>query len=106
MSNPCLGSGIGVPRFSISQVSTLGASFAEDLDAYRAAGIDAIGIWEMKLADDSLERFRASGRGAAGPVPGVPSVHPRPLLPGPDDPRERVAAILASLERLQPFGPT
>ena len=26
-----------------------------------AAGADGIGIWEMKLGDDSLERFRASG---------------------------------------------
>jgi sugar phosphate isomerase/epimerase len=60
----------------------------------------------MKLADDSLERFRTSGLGAASAVPAVPSVLPLPLLPGPDDPRERVDAILASLERLQPFEPT
>jgi sugar phosphate isomerase/epimerase len=59
----------------------------------------------MKLEDDSLERFRESGLGAASAVPAVPSVHPLPLLPGPDDPRERVASILASLERLAPFGP-
>jgi len=60
----------------------------------------------MKLADDSLERFRSSGLGAASAVPDIPSVHPLPLLPGPADPRERVDAILASLERLQPFEPT
>jgi sugar phosphate isomerase/epimerase len=68
--------------------------------------VDAIGIWEMKLADDSLERFRASGLGAASAVPEIPSVHPLPLLPGPEDPRERIDAILASLERLRPFEPT
>jgi sugar phosphate isomerase/epimerase len=39
-------------------------------------------------------------------VPLVPSIQPLPLLPGPEDPRERVDAILASLERLQPFGPS
>jgi sugar phosphate isomerase/epimerase len=39
-------------------------------------------------------------------VPQVPSVHPLPLLPGPDDPRERVDAILASLHRLAEFDPT
>jgi sugar phosphate isomerase/epimerase len=93
------------PRFSISQVSTLTASFAEDLDAYRDAGVDGIGIWEMKLEHDSLDRFRASGLGAASAVPAIPSVHPLPLMEGPADPRERVEAILQSLERLRPFGP-
>jgi sugar phosphate isomerase/epimerase len=73
---------------------------------YADAGIDAIGIWEMKLDDDSLEQFAASGLGAASAVPQVPSVHPLPLLPGPDDPRERVDAILRSLHVLAPFGPT
>jgi sugar phosphate isomerase/epimerase len=93
------------PRFSISQVSTLPASFADDLDAYRAAGVDGIGIWELKLDDESLDRFRAGGLGAATAVPAIPSIHPLPLLPGPEDPRERIDAILASLERLQQFQP-
>lgn len=60
----------------------------------------------MKLAEDSLERFARSGLGAASAVPEIPSIHPLPLLPGPADPRERVDAILQSLERLEPFGPT
>ena len=68
--------------------------------------MDGIGIWEMKLADDSLERFAASGLGAATAVPATPSIHPLPLLPGPDDPRERIDALLRSLHRLAPFGPT
>jgi sugar phosphate isomerase/epimerase len=97
---------IGVPRFSISQVSTLGASFAADLAAYAEAGIDGIGIWELKLADDSLERFEESGLGAATAVPQVPSIHPLPLLPGPAEPRERIDALLASLHRLAPFTPS
>jgi sugar phosphate isomerase/epimerase len=97
---------IGVPRFSISQVSTLGASFAADLAAYAEAGIDGIGIWELKLADDSLERFEESGLGAATAVPQVPSIHPLPLLPGPAEPRERIDALLASLHRLAPFNPS
>ena len=87
-------------------MSTLAASFAQDLDAYRRAGVDGIGIWELKLDDDSLEQFRGSGLGAASAVPAVPSVHPLPLLPGPSDPRERIDAILGSLHRLQPFGPS
>jgi len=59
----------------------------------------------MKLADDSLERFQASGLGAATAVPQIPSIHPLPLLPGPDNPRERIDAILRSLHRLAPYAP-
>ena len=40
-------------KLSLSEISTVGASFAEDVEAYAAAGFDAIGIWEFKLpADD------------------------------------------------------
>jgi sugar phosphate isomerase/epimerase len=93
------------PRFSISQVSTLAASFADDVRAYTAAGVDGIGIWELKLGDGSLEEFRASGLGSANAVPAVPSVHPLPLLPGPDTVRERIDALLRSLEVLAPYEP-
>jgi sugar phosphate isomerase/epimerase len=87
-------------------VSTVGASFAADLQAYAAAGVDGIGIWEMKLDEASLEQFRASGLGAASAVPAIPSIHPLPLLPGPDDPRERIDSLLRSLHVLAPFEPT
>jgi sugar phosphate isomerase/epimerase len=93
------------PRFSISQVSTLTASFADDLRVYAAAGVDGIGVWEIKLMDGSLAEFRASGLGSATAVPAVPSVHPLPLLPGPDTVRERVDALLRSLEVLAPYEP-
>jgi sugar phosphate isomerase/epimerase len=92
-------------RLSISQITTVAQSFGDDLDAYRAAGADGIGIWEMKLDDDSLERFRASGLDAAAAVPAVPSILPLPLMPGPSDPAERVEAICAGIERLAPFEP-
>jgi sugar phosphate isomerase/epimerase len=39
-------------------------------------------------------------------VPDVPSIQPLPLLPGPAEPRDRIDAFLASLERLAPFEPT
>jgi sugar phosphate isomerase/epimerase len=93
------------PRFSISQVSTLAASFVDDVRAYTAAGVDGIGIWELKLGDGSLEEFRASGLGSATAVPAVPSIHPLPLLPGPGTVRERVDALLRSLEVLAAFEP-
>ena len=57
------------PRFSISQVSTLAASFDDDLRAYTEAGVDGIGIWEIKLGEGSLDEFRASGLGSATAVP-------------------------------------
>jgi sugar phosphate isomerase/epimerase len=94
------------PRYSISQITTVGQSFADDLDVYRAAGAEGIGIWEMKLADDSLERFRASGLEAAAAVPEVPSILPLPLMEGPDDPDERVEAIRTGIRRLAPFDPS
>jgi sugar phosphate isomerase/epimerase len=93
------------PLFSISQISTLAASFAEDVRAYTAAGVDGIGVWEIKLGEDSLDTFQASGLGSATAVPAVPSVHPLPLLPGPDTVRERVDVLLRSLEVLAPYAP-
>ncbi len=92
-------------RVSISQITTVVQSFADDLDAYRAAGADGIGIWEMKLEDDSLERFRQSGLEAATAVPAVPSILPLPLMEGPADPEARVEGICASIRRLAPFEP-
>ena len=93
------------PQFSISQVSTLAASFADDVRAYADAGVDGIGIWEIKLDEGSLAEFQASGLGSASAVPAVPSVHPLPLLPGPDTARERVDTLLRSLEVLAPYAP-
>jgi len=93
-------------RPSISQITTVGQSFADDLDAYRAAGAAGIGIWEMKLADDSLDRFRQSGLESAAAVPAVPSILPLPLMEGPADPDERVAALCAGIRRLAPFKPS
>jgi sugar phosphate isomerase/epimerase len=94
-----------VPLFSISQVSTLSASFADDVRAYAEAGVDAIGVWELKLGEGSLEEFQASGLGSATAVPLVPSVHPLPLLPGPDTVRKRVDALRRSLEVLAAYAP-
>jgi sugar phosphate isomerase/epimerase len=100
-----------LPKFSISQVSTLTASFEDDLRAYRDGGIDAIGIWEMKLPDgpsddDALALLAASGLGVASAVPVIPSILPLPFLPGPEDPRQRIDSLLRSIERLAAFRPT
>src|SRR5581483_2804191 len=80
-----------------------------DVRSYAAAGLDGIGIWELKLPDggdaEALELFEASGLEPASAVPAVPSILPLPLLGGPEDPAERVEAICASVERLAPFRP-
>jgi sugar phosphate isomerase/epimerase len=76
--------------------------------AYAAAGVDGIGVWELKLEDDdaALEVLEESGLGRASAVPAIPSILPLPLLEGPDDPRERVDAICASVHRLAKFRPS
>ena len=100
----------GGPRVSISQISTFSAPFADDVAAYAKAGLDGIGVWELKLGegpdDAELEAFRASGLAGAAAVPLVPSLLPLPLLGGPGDPAARLAAMLASLHRLAPFTPS
>jgi sugar phosphate isomerase/epimerase len=98
------------PRVSVSQITTVRSSFADDVRLYTAAGLDGIGIWEMKLPEDgdaeALELFEASGLESAAAVPAIPSILPLPRLGGPDDPAERVESICASLERLAPFRPS
>jgi sugar phosphate isomerase/epimerase len=109
-------SGLGVlrespnlPRFSVSEVSTLTASFDDDVRAYAAAGADGIGIWESKLGEradeQALELLRESGLGAASAVPAVPSILALPLLGGPEDPQARIASLCASVHRLAAFAP-
>jgi len=98
-----------MPRFAISQITTLPASFEDDLRAYRNAGADGIGVWEIKLRDDEEDSLLAalaeSGLASTTAVPAVPSIAPLPI-PGPDDPAERVEAYCAGLRRLAPLEPS
>lgn len=98
-----------MPRFAISQITTLPASFEDDLRAYRNAGAEGIGVWEIKLRDDEEDSLLAalaeSGLASTTAVPAVPSIAPLPI-PGPDDPAERVEAYCAGLRRLAPLEPS
>ncbi|MBV8258705.1 MAG: sugar phosphate isomerase/epimerase [Actinobacteria bacterium] len=91
-------------------MSTLPASFADDVRAYASAGADGIGVWELKLGDgpddEALELLDESGLGRATAVPAIPSVLPLPLFPGPDDPQERIDSMCASIHRLARFEPS
>ena len=93
--------------FSLSEISTVRASFAEDLDAYRAAGFDGIGIWESKLGDGDadLDAFAASGLRATNCIPLVPSILPNTVVPGPEDVEERIESMCGSMHRLARFEP-
>jgi sugar phosphate isomerase/epimerase len=99
-----------IPRFSISQITTLPASFAEDLEAYRAAGAEGVGIWELKIPHggeaEALAALEASGLEPATAVTNVPSILPLPHFPGPEDPAVRIEQYCAGLRRLAPFRPS
>ena len=92
---------------SLSEISTVGATFAEDVVAYAAAGFDGIGVWEMKLGDDAadLEALRESGLRVTNCVPTVPSILPNAIIEGPEDVEERILATCASVRRLARFQP-
>jgi sugar phosphate isomerase/epimerase len=97
-------------RLSLSTISTLNASFEEDVAAYAAAGFDAIGLWEMKLPeDDDANRgaLRSAGLAVANCIPTVPSFLQLaiPGMEGPADPEERADAICASIRRLARYEP-
>ena len=97
-------------KLALSEISTVNASFEEDVAAYAAAGFDGIGIWEMKLPpDDDVSRglLREVGLAVASCVPTVPSILPLllPGMEGPPDPRERIALLCASIHRLAAYEP-
>jgi sugar phosphate isomerase/epimerase len=98
------------PPFSISQITTLTSSFADDVRTYTAVGADAIGVWELKLGDSedakALELLAETGLGSAAAVPAIPSILPLPLMEGPSDPQARIDALCRSVHRLAAFQPT
>ncbi len=97
-------------RLALSEISTVNASFAEDVAAYAAAGFDSIGIWEFKLPPDdeaNLALLREHGLAVANCVPAVPSILQLgiPGMEGPADPQERIESICASMRRFAAYRP-
>lgn len=95
-------------KLSLSEISTVAATFAEDVDAYAAAGFDAIGIWESKLPADhdaSLARLAEAGLAVSNCIPAHPSILPNGVIEGPDDPEERIELLCESVRRLARYRP-
>ena len=96
-------------RLSVCEFSTMTGSFAEDLEACKLGGVHGIGICEAKLPAGgdaaALEQFRASGLKASVCLPAVLSILPLPQFAGPEDPEQRVAALIAGVRRLAAFRP-
>jgi sugar phosphate isomerase/epimerase len=97
-------------KTSFSTISTINASFAEEVDAYAMARFDAIGLWEFKLPPDddaNIELLYARRLAVSNCVPTVPSFLPLgiPGMEGPADPEERIEAICASVRRFSAYEP-
>jgi sugar phosphate isomerase/epimerase len=97
-------------NLSLSEISTVNASFAEDVAAYAAAGFDGIGIWEVKLPEDdaaNVAHIREAGLTVANCVPAVPTVLPLrlPGMEGPPDVAVRIQSLCASMRRLARYEP-
>lgn len=96
------------PMFSVSEITTFHNTFEQDLDCYRQAGAQGIGVWEFKLPEgndaESVAKLRDSGLAATTFVPGTFSVFPVPL-PGPTAPERRTDELCAAIRRFAPFAP-
>lgn len=97
-------------KTALSEISTVGATFAEDVAAYAAAGFDAIGIWESKLPDDdeaNVALLHEHGLAVANCVPLIPSILQlaRPGMEGPPDPEVRIEALCGSVRRFAGYSP-
>jgi len=98
-----------VDRLSVSEVTTLHASFESDVATYRAAGLGGIGVWESKLVGRDLNEvadvLRSAGLRVTNLVPNGNSVFANALDPEPADPVERTDALCAKLPALATLRP-
>lgn len=99
----------GGVRFSVGEFSTPRLTFAEDLEVYREAGAEGIGIdAALKLPDDfteDLARFRDSGLAATFCFPWTNTVLPGKLPRGAGNSCERVREMCDGIHALALFEP-
>lgn len=97
------------PLFSVCELTTLALPLERELKLYVEAGIDGIGICEVKLPDDHdnelVTAVERSGLRAGICLPATLSVLPLPKFAGPSDPQERIEALISGIRRLAPFRP-
>lgn len=99
---------MSIPKFSVSEFSTLNLTWEEDLAAFSAGGAGGIGIAEAKLpANDAtaLAQLRDSGLKTTLCLPAALSILPNAIAPEPAEPEERIASLSASIRRLAAYEP-
>lgn len=99
-----------MPRFSMSEFSTLNRTFEEDVRGYAAGGAAGIGLAEAKLgpaSEDAAARALLKEHGLAATIclTSTLSVLPTALGADPADPAERVEQLAASIRRFAAFEP-
>ncbi len=96
-------------RFGISEFTTTPWSFERDIERYAAHGVDDIEVCEFKLNRDDyapqLQRIREVGLGVSSVQTTVHSLFVDSLVPAPTEPGDRLAHIMASIERIAPHVP-
>ena len=85
-----------VPRFSVSQITTIGRAFEDDLAAFVAAGVPAVGVSIHKLERCGVARGLRLLRESGLPVSCFTSAGPLPL----DDPAAAASALARVREQL------
>jgi sugar phosphate isomerase/epimerase len=99
----------GPEKFSLCQLAVPDATFEEDIALAVELGI-GLGLDANKLGDPAdddrlIALMRDSGVPATVCVPDPMTILPAPLVPGSDDPRERLRSMTDGLRRLARFEP-
>jgi sugar phosphate isomerase/epimerase len=100
---------MSTPRFSVIEAMMPRQTFEQDLEACLAIEADGIGLNEEKLDGDDatrLARLRATGLGVSSAFPTMQEILPGPYAADPPAVEDRLAMIVASIERLAPFNPS
>ena len=95
------------PRVSVSQITTVRSSFADDVRLYAAAGFDGVGVWELKLRRRRRCRGAraARGRAASTSAAAVPVVPVDPAAAAPRRPGRPGRARRGDLREPRAAGP-